>query len=321
MRVLLVKLSAMGDVIHNLPVVQDIRLAHPEARIDWVVEEPYAPLVRLHPGVEQVIPVALKRWREAPLSARTRREFQAFKGIVRLGRYDAIIDTQANLKSALVATVARGPKHGWTGAACREGFASWFYDVRHRGMRFDALPAVQRYRDLVRQVMRTDTNLRPRYGLAPEPRRPDWAPRLSKLAVLVTATARPEKLWPEDAWRSVAVTLAGHGYAVIFPWGSEVERQRVERIRENLAGSAAAPVPQALADWAHVLASANIVVGVDTGLTFLAAAVGAPVLGLYTATSPRQVGIEAATPHLNLGGIGAAPQVSSVIGAALTLSR
>jgi heptosyltransferase-1 len=117
------------------------------------------------------------------------------------------------------------------------------------------------------------------------------------------------------------VTLAGHGYSVIFPWGTEPERQRAERIRDNLPGTACAPMPQSLVDWAHILASANIVIGVDTGLTFLAAAVGAPVVAIYTATSPGQVGVEASTPHLNLGGPGTPPQVSAVIGAALTLSR
>ncbi|CAN5494186.1 lipopolysaccharide heptosyltransferase RfaC [soil metagenome] len=311
----------MGDVIHNLPVVEDIRLAYPDAEIDWVVEEPYAPLVRLHPGVEQVIPVALRRWREAPFSPRTRREFMAYRAVVRLRRYDAIIDTQALVKSAVIGMLARGTTHGWSGPACRESFASWFYDVRHKGMRYDALPAVQRYRDLVRQVLDTDTNMRPRYGLAPEPRRPEWAPRLKRMAVLNTATARPEKLWHEDAWRSVAVTLAGHGYSVILPWGNEPERLRAERIRDNLPGTACAPMPLSLVEWAHIMASANIVIGVDTGLTFLAAAVGTPVVGIYCATSPHQVGIEASTPHLNLGGLGTPPQVSQVIGTALTLSR
>lgn len=321
LRVLLVKLSSMGDVIHNLPVVEDILGEYPGALIDWVVEEPYASLVRLHPGVRQVIPVALRRWRKDPFSAQTRREFRAVRAMLRVHRYDVIIDTQSLVKSALISRLAKGTHHGWVSGSCREPMASWFYDVKHPGLRFDAIPSVQRYRDLVRQVLDTDPRSSPWYGLKPDPVRPAWGPPFKRMAVMITATARPEKLWHQDAWRSVAVTLAGHGYGLVFPWGSEEERRRAVEIAKGVAGAVVAPSPLGLTEWAKILASANLVVGVDTGLTFMAAAVGTPVVGIFTATSPRHVGIDAATPHANMGEIGSPPPVSKVIEAALMLGR
>jgi heptosyltransferase-1 len=321
LRVLLVKLSSMGDVIHNLPVVADILGEYPNALIDWVVEESYAALVRLNPGVRQVIPVALRRWRKAPFSEQTRREFKALRAMLKLQRYDIIIDTQALVKSALIARLARGVRHGWVAGSCREPLAAWFYNKTHPGMRFDAIPAVERYRDLVRQVLDTDPRSSPWYGLKPDPVRPPWGPPFKRLAVMITATARSEKLWHQDAWRSVAVTLAGNGYGLIFPWGTDEERRRAAVIANGVAGAVVAPAPFGLTEWAKILASANLVVGVDTGLTFMAAAVGTPVVGIFTATSPRHVGIDAATPHANMGDIGEPPPVSKVIEAALMLGR
>src|SRR2546422_6848893 len=130
-RILIVKTSSLGDVVHNLPVASDIRRHFPDAGIDWVVEEPYAPLVGLHSAVRRVIPVALRRWRRRPLGRSTWREIGEFRQLFRTVRYDAIIATQGLLKSALIARAAKGRHHGFDAGTAREPLAARFYDVTH----------------------------------------------------------------------------------------------------------------------------------------------------------------------------------------------
>ena len=136
LKVLLIKTSSLGDVVHNLPVAGDIRRRFPEARIDWVVEEAYAPLVALHPSVAGVIPVAIRRWRSRPLGASTWSEILDLRRRFRKQPYDAVIDTQGLIKSALLARAARGRRHGFDAACAREGFAARLYDVTHHVARF-----------------------------------------------------------------------------------------------------------------------------------------------------------------------------------------
>lgn len=116
MKVLLVKLSSLGDVVHTLPVVQDILAAHPGAQIDWVVEKSFAPVLSplVGAGLRCVIPCELRRWRKAPFAAATRAEWKVFKSQLQAEHYDAVIDLQGLTKSALVARLARGQRHGQT---------------------------------------------------------------------------------------------------------------------------------------------------------------------------------------------------------------
>ena len=123
-KVLLVKTSSLGDVVHNLPVASDLRHNFPNAEIHWLVEEQYIPIVEMHPGVDRVIPVALRRWRKAPLSIQNWREFLALRHTLREVRYNAILDTQGLLKSAMFARFAKGPMHGFGRKTAREPMAS-----------------------------------------------------------------------------------------------------------------------------------------------------------------------------------------------------
>jgi heptosyltransferase-1 len=141
-------MSSMGDVVHNLPLVADILHAHPEAQIDWVVEEAYADLVRLHPGVRRVLPIALRRWRRQLFQPGTLREMRTFWRELRSQSYDAILDTQSLLKSALVCRAARGLRVGYVAAACKEPIAACCYQKRLPYPPVKAVHAVQRYRDL-----------------------------------------------------------------------------------------------------------------------------------------------------------------------------
>jgi heptosyltransferase-1 len=320
MRLLLVKTSSLGDVIHNLPVASDIRRRLPDAQIDWVVEESFAEIPRLHPAVRQVLPVAVRRWRKSLLSAATWREIGAFRRSVRhparADCYDAVLDTQGLLKSALLAAQAHGPKLGHAAGTAREPLAARFYDRT-----FD-IPrdrnAVLRNRQLAAAALGYDLDGLPLdYGIAAAPLAADWLPAQA-YAVLLTATSRADKEWPEADWLALGHALNGAGLACVLPGGSPAERTRAARIAQALGCAVAAP-PLNLTALAGLLAGARLVVGVDTGLVHLAAALGRPTLALYCASDPALTGVLADTPHRNLGGDGTPPAAAAATAAALEL--
>lgn len=332
LRVLLVKTSSMGDVVQALPVVQDILRHRPGSSIEWLLEPAYAELVRQHPGVERVIAVPWREWRRRPLAARTRAQWRELRADLSARSYDAVIDLQGLCKSAVLARLAPGPRYGWKGRACREPLAACLYEHRMSAPPFDALAAVQRYRNLCAWALGYTVQGEPVYGLRPRAQRPAWLPGSAAFAVLLSATARDEKLWPEQAWAELGAQLRARGLGLALAWGSASERERAERIAQGvlaagagLAGDPAAPPVVVapglvgLVEWAQVFAQASLVVGVDTGLSFLAAAVERPVVGIYTATSPLQVGIQASSPHRNVGDAGRAPSCAQVLQAALEL--
>ena len=310
--ILLIKTSSLGDVVHNLPVVSDIRLRYPRARIDWVVEEAYRDIVCMHPGVHRAIPVALRRWRGNVLRPAHWREFGRFRHALSEMRYDFVIDTQGLLKSALLARAASGTRHGYAGASAREPLAARFYDVVHSVPR--DLHAVVRNRRLAALALGYEVPMAFDYGItAPA----DVAPLDSgPYCVLLHATSRADKLWREAAWVQLGGELARQGYALILPWGDAAERARSERIARALP---AAIVPPALGigAMAGLLAAAQAVVGVDTGLTHLAAALGRPVVALFCGTQPGLTGVYAGQGARvrNLGGTDAVPEVAAVLAA------
>ena len=163
--ILFIKTSSLGDVIHHMPAVTDARRHRPDARIGWVVEEAFAPLVRLHRAVESVIPVASRRWRRAPFSPATWREIGAFKRAMREQTHETVIDAQGLVRSALIARFARGRRHGYDRDSVRERAASWFYDVRHRVDR--SLHAITRNRMLTGAVLGYAPRRRARFRARP----------------------------------------------------------------------------------------------------------------------------------------------------------
>lgn len=310
-RILLVKTSSLGDVVHNLPVVSDLREQFPDSVIDWVAEESFAAIPRMHPAVDRVIPVALRRWRRTLSSGATRCEIGAFLNQLRAHEYDAVIDTQGLLKSALVACAARGRRYGLDWKSSREPLRV-FYD------RTFSVPwrqhAVQRNRSLAAQAMGYRLGIPVNFGIAAPARRLAWLPA-QRYAVLLHATSADRKLWLEQHWLEFNKYLILKNIYSILPWGNERERARSERLVAHMAG-AVVPPALALDDMAALLAGAQVVVGVDTGLTHLAAALGVPTLGLYCATDPAATGIYGCPRGINLGGIGAPPPVPDVIAAA-----
>ncbi|GAB1391905.1 lipopolysaccharide heptosyltransferase RfaC [Rhodocyclaceae bacterium] len=315
MRILLVKTSSLGDVIHNLPVASDIRRRLPEATIDWLVEDSFAEIPRLHPAVGKLIPVAMRRWRKALLSSVTWREIGAYRRLASADFYDAVIDTQGLLKSALLAKAARGLKYGYGNP--REPLAARFYDRRF------VIPrdrnAVERNRQLAAAALGYTLDELPLdYGITAAARHVGGLPA-GDYAVLLTATSRADKEWPEADWQTLGRALNAVGLACVLPGGSPAERQRAARIAGSLEQAVAAPAMN-LAALAGLMAGARLVVGVDTGLVHLAAALRRPAVAIYCGSDPSLTGVLGTAPYRNLGSIGQAPAPVDVIATALQLA-
>jgi heptosyltransferase-1 len=294
-RILFVKTSSLGDVVHNCPAVSDAARSSPGAAIDWVVEEAFAEVATMHAQVRRVIPVAVRRWRGALWHPRTWAEMGAFRRALREERYDLVIDTQGLLKSALLARLADGERHGMDSASAREPLAARFYDVRHAVPRQQH--AVERNRQLA-AAARGGTSLAAcDYGLRAEGPLPLDLP--APYTVLLTMTSRADKLWPEGNWIELGRLIAARGLRCVLPWGSEEEKARAARIAAGI-GNALVPRRLGLAELARLMRGARGVAGVDTGLAHLAAALGVPAAGIYLSTEARLTGLHAGARVRNL---------------------
>ncbi|MGE5386628.1 MAG: lipopolysaccharide heptosyltransferase I [Betaproteobacteria bacterium] len=314
MRILIVKTSSLGDIIHALPVVSDLRREYPAYAIDWCVEESFAAIPRLHPAVDRIYTVAVRRWRKQLLSTATWREMRDFRRSLRTTEYDVVLDLQGLLKSAVIARQARGPICGYAAEAAREPLAARFY---HLGL---AIPkvghAVERNRWLAAAALEMPMEMPLDYGIEAEPLVADWLP-LMPYVVFLTATSRDDKLWPETHWIALGNALHAAGIAAVLPAGSAEERARATRIAAAIPGAAAAP-PLELANIAGLLAGGLGAIGVDTGLTHLAAALGRPTVALYTATDPGLTGVLGTGPYRNLGGKAVVPEATAAFNAFMT---
>ncbi len=324
-RVLVIKTSSMGDIVHNMPVIADLRAARPDVVIDWIVEEAYADLVRMVRGIDRTIPVALRRWRRSPHRRATRDERRAFERALRAERYDVVLDTQGLVKSALIARRARlmpgGVRAGFSFGLAREPLARLFY---HRGYAVDPrLHAIERMRALAAAVFGypAATLGPPRFELDVPQFEFEWLAEAESstvgYVVLLHATARPEKAWPSERWIGLAELLCESGILPVLPWGNESEREAAEAIARAASvppGALVAP-RLSLTECAALLAGARGVVGVDTGLLHLAAAIDVPTVGLFGATprwryapywSPRAINLG------TFGELGAQPGLDAV---------
>jgi heptosyltransferase-1 len=307
--VLFVKTSSLGDVIHHMPALTEARKRCPDRRFAWVVEEAMAPLVRLHPAVDAVVPVASRRWRRAFWSPSTWREIRQFRSALRAQYYDTIIDTQGLLRSALIAKAARGRRHGYDVESIRERAASLLYDVRHNVAR--GQHAVARNRALTGLALGYAPTGRPEFGLDRSILVP---PLTERYAILLHATARPDKEWPPQNWVGLGQFLRARNLRVVLPWGNETERVRSHSIARELDG-ADVPDLAPLDAMARLIAGASVVVGVDTGLLHLAAALGVPLVAVFAGSSPELTGPVGQGPIAVVGRRGAVPAVVEVTAA------
>lgn len=290
-RILIVKLSSLGDVVHAMPVVADIRAAHPQAQVDWVVEPAFAPLVRRVVGIGDVFECPLRRWRERWWAARTREEFRAFRQRLQRDTYDAVIDLQGLTKSALVARLAKGRRFGLanrTEGSSFEAPAKWLVDL--------AIPmpsrihALDRSRELVARVLGTQVMGPPDFGL-----RAIVDKFRQRTIVFAHGTSREDKLWPEARWAALGRRFVEAGWQIALPHGDDVELARAERLGAAIDSAVTAFVSgvhgrgPVVDVWPRLrldamldrLGAAHGVIGVDSGLSHIAVALGLPHVQLY----------------------------------------
>lgn len=298
MKLLIVKTSSMGDVLHTLPALTDAQCAIPNLEVDWVVEENFAEIPRWHPAVKDVIPVAIRRWRKNLFQRQTWLEWQAYLKQLKATQYDAVIDAQGLIKSAVLVTCqAHGTKFGYDKQSAREGLSSLFYDKTF------SIPyqqhAVERIRKLFASALGyTLPNEIGDYGIAYHfaKKQPD----LTAYVLAIHATTRADKHWKESYWMDVIRELSMQGVEVRLPWGNEAEKARAERFAHDIANVVVLP-RLSLSGVAEQIAGAKGVISVDTGLSHLTAALDKPNVILYGATDPKLIGAYGKNQHYLTG--------------------
>ena len=286
MRVLIVKMSSLGDVIHTLPALSDAHSILPQVRFDWVVEEAFAEIPAWHPAVDLVIPVALRRWRKNPLATGVAAQWANFRRALRQSHYDLVIDAQGLLKSAFVARLVSAPSYGLDKHSARESLAARTYSHPL------AIPRQQHAVERLRQLFAASLNYEvPEetgdYGLRKALHRSEESQRSGVL--LFHGTARAEKQWPEHKWIELQSLIAEAGHRTWLPWGNVEERARAERIAATHEQAEVLP-SLGLSGLATLLLESWGAVAVDTGLGHLAAALDVPAVSLYGPTDTRLIG-------------------------------
>jgi heptosyltransferase-1 len=321
LKIAIVKVSSLGDVVHNMPVIADILRARPDAQIDWIVEEGFADLVRLVRGVRRVIPVSLRRWRHHPFASQTRREWAACKQTLRQEHYDLVIDCQGLLKTAWLASRAQGTVVGLANRTDGAGYewpARYFYDK--------AIPiekrthVVQRSRQLVAAALGLpvpdDDPAHIDFGL-------DTGAGALALAqvgmnlplpyvVFVHASSRSDKQWPEAEWMALGEALVSRGASIVLPWGNEEEHLCSRRIAAEFGDAALVPPKLSLPAVVGLLDGAAATVGVDTGLVHIAAALKRPTIELYNFSTSWRTGGFWSPKVVEFGSAGKPPHLLEV---------
>lgn len=294
MNVCVIKTSSMGDVIHTLPALTDAQKAIPSLSIDWVVEENFAEIPHWHSAVNRVIPIALRRWRKSPFSIQTRNEWKNYRTLLQAENYDAVIDAQGLIKSALFATrFAQGMKHGYDRQSIREPLASFFYDKKY-AISYQQ-HAVERIRQLFAQSLGYELpQVQGDYGIA---RHFLHQTSEKNYVVFIHSTTRADKHWEESEWQKLIEKITALSDCKIhLPWGNEQEKARAERLAQVHSNVLVLP-KLTLTELAKQIANAKAVVSVDTGLAHLTAALDKPNITLYGATDPKLIGCYGENQH------------------------
>ncbi|MFD1984843.1 lipopolysaccharide heptosyltransferase I [Mesorhizobium newzealandense] len=286
MKVLIVKTSSMGDVIHTFPAVEDARLNRPDVSFDWCVEEAFAGIVALHPAIDRIHTVAIRRWRKALLDGGTWREATALRRILRECRYDLVIEAQGLLKSALVARQAGAPIAGFDRSSAREPSATLFYDATYTVPR--DLHAIERTRRLFGLALGYQPDLSALdSGIVPPAG--DIAGISGRTAFLLHGTSREDKKWPAEDWIETARLLVEREMTPVTTWSNEREKAVAEAIAGAVPSTILVP-KSPLAEIAAIIGHSTLIIGADTGLTHLASAFGLPTVAVFLATEPGLTG-------------------------------
>jgi heptosyltransferase-1 len=317
-KILIVRVSSLGDVVHNMPVIADIKRHHPTVQIDWLVEESFVELVQLVHGVRRAIPFSLRRWRKTLGSPATWREIRAFRRSLASEHYDLVIDCQGLVKSAWVASWARGPLVGLANRTDGAGFewpTRFFY--RKRVHIEPRTHVVERSRQLVAAALGHPAPAAAiDFGL--DDRRAALAISATGLnlpvpyVVFAHATSRADKQWPEPNWVEVGQALVRRGASIVLPWGNDAERETSERLAQSFGAAALVPPRLSLPAVVGLLNGAAATVGVDTGLVHIAAALKRPTVELYNFATAWRTGGYWSPSIVNLGTAGKPPALAEV---------
>lgn len=335
--ILLVKLSSLGDVLHNLPIVWDLRARLPEAQIDWVVEEGYVHL--LEPllskngfkGINRIIPFGLRRWKKNLFKLTTWKEFFAFRKTLQATTYDVLIETQGLLKSAIVCSLAKkSPSAVVAGLANATEFSGYEPLARSFYNQSVQVPTQCHAVDRSRWVMCSalDWPLIER-GDAPQFYPSQFSSSISKSTVdgLIApyvlcfhSTAREAKRWSNENWIALGKDLSARGYQLVFPWGSPSEKVISELLASQIP-NALVPSAFSIEEAFLVITGAALTVGVDTGLTHLAAVLNKPTVEIYCDSPCWKTEGYWSEKIANVGDIQNSPSVQEVLEASLRLLR
>jgi heptosyltransferase-1 len=345
-KILIVKLSSLGDVLHNLPIFWDLRKKYPDAQIDWVVEEAYVDLLRPLAGdtgvkpLNRIIPLAFRRWKKDLKNGKfvnSIKEYIAFKEMLQANEYDLIIDTQGLLKSGWVAHLANFNKKSQvyglanqTEFSGYEPLARWFYSKSVQ------VPLRCHSVDRSRWVVAAALDEPVPNRLLDSPRfypdeyvetlingaKLDFASTQVKLNFDVSkpyvlcfhATAGSSKRWPNDNWTELARVLSNREIQVIFPWGSESEKKNSEHLAKDIK-NAIVPKSFSILDAFGLIARAEMTIGVDTGLTHLSAVLGRRTIEIYCDSPKWKTDGYWSEKIINLGDKGSPPNAEEVIAA------
>ena len=333
--ILLVKLSSLGDVLHNLPIVWDLRSRFPDARIDWVVEEAYVHLLeplRSQPGfrgIDRIIPFGLRRWKHHLLKRDSWHEFFAFKHVLQEVTYDYVIETQGLIKSALVCALAKkAPGAIVAGLGNATQFSGYEPQARMFYTQSVQVPEQCHAVDRSRWVMSSALDC-PLIGRDEAPRfypaefvnsiSATQVAGLEKPYVLFFhSTARAAKRWPNEDWIALGNALSRIGYQIVLPWGSDAEKAVSQALCKQIPGSFV-PNRFSIEEAFSVIHSAALTIGVDTGLTHLAAVLGRPTIEIYCDSPLWKTEGYWSTQIINLGDMQSPPSSQDVLTASLKL--
>lgn len=291
-KILIIKMSSLGDVIHTLPALSDVSKHEPGIQFDWVVEPGFAEIPKWHHSVNKVIPAPLRNWRKNTIQAFKSKQIANFIKEIRSESYDLIIDPQGLLKSSIIGLMTKGPVAGYDQKSIREPWASWFYNKKYSVAK--SLHAVERIRYLFASIFGYNKphNL-PDYGVVID-NLPKQLER-DNYVVFLHGTTWRTKHWPLKYWYQLAATTVNSGVNVLLPFGNEIERQRAEKIRSFCKLQNCNILPEvlpklSLSELAYILHKSLAVIAVDTGLGHVAAAIDAATISLFGPTDPNLTG-------------------------------
>lgn len=294
MRVLIIKTSSLGDIIHTLPALSDALKAIPNIQFDWLVEDSLQTIPSWHKGVNHIIPMPFRRLRKKGLFTflmiLVQGEFSHFIKKLQANKYDVIIDAQGLFKSIFWLFFLKGKKVGFSFSSIKEPLASIFYQKKIK-VSWN-LHAVVRNRSLFAESLNYPLpNNVADYGIhLPNVSNNNISDKEStSYVVFLHGTTWETKLWPTQYWIKLGKMIEEHKMKIKLFWGDEIEEQRAHEIAQHLRNAEVLP-RASLEEAASILSRAKVVVALDTGLGHLACALNVPTISLYGPTDPALTG-------------------------------